>query len=99
MQYCEQGVRDGLCGLVGSLGNDAVACPALCKREQNGTAADLAADRGLVTIQGVGNPALAQSHTVNLETLAVRTAEYCTSDNPPILHRKETLVTERGFNS
>ena len=44
-------------------------------------------------------PALAQSRTVNLETLAVRTAEYCTSDNPPILHRKETLVTERGFNS
>ena len=39
-------------------------------------------------------PALAQSRTVNLETLAVRTAEYCTSDNPPILHRKETLVTE-----
>ena len=39
-------------------------------------------------------PALAQSHTVNLETLAVRTAEYSTSDNPPILHRKETLVTE-----
>ena len=58
LQYCEQGVRDGLCRLVGSLGNDAVACPALRKREQDGTAADLAADRGLVTIQGVGNPAL-----------------------------------------
>ena len=25
LQYCEQGVRDGLCGLVGSLGNDANA--------------------------------------------------------------------------
>ena len=25
LQCCEQGVRDGLCGLVGSLGNDAVA--------------------------------------------------------------------------
>ena len=35
LQCCEQGVRDGLCGLVGSLGNDAVACPALRKREQD----------------------------------------------------------------
>jgi hypothetical protein len=26
LQCCEQDVRDGLCGLVGSLSNDAVAC-------------------------------------------------------------------------
>ena len=58
LQCCEQGVRDGLCGLVGGFRNGAVARPALCKCDQNGTAADLAADRGLVTIQGVGNPAL-----------------------------------------
>ena len=58
LQCCEQGVRDGLCGLVGSLGNDAVACPALRKRDQNGTAADLAADRGLVPLQNGCDPAL-----------------------------------------
>ena len=39
-------------------------------------------------------PALAQSHTVSLEALSVRTAEYSTSDNPPILHRKEAFVAE-----
>ena len=62
LQCCEQGVRDGLCGLVGSLGNDAVACPALSQREQDGTAADLATDRGLVTLQHGCNLALGMSH-------------------------------------
>ena len=53
LQYCEQGVRDGLCGLVGSLGNDAVACPALRKREQD-RAAGLA-DHGVgLPVSGAG---------------------------------------------
>ena len=38
LQCSEQGVRDGLGGLVGSLGDDAVASPALRKREQDGAA-------------------------------------------------------------
>ena len=54
LQCCEQGVRDGLCGLlVGSLGNDAVACPALRKREQD-RAAGLA-DHGVgLPVSGAG---------------------------------------------
>ena len=53
LQCCEQGVRDGLCGLVGSLGNDAVACPALRKREQD-RAAGLA-DHGVgLPVAGAG---------------------------------------------
>ena len=38
LQCCEQGVCDGLCGLVGSLSNDAVTCPALSQCEQDGAA-------------------------------------------------------------
>ena len=53
LQCCEQGVCDGLCGLVGSLGNDAVACPALRKRDQN-RAAGLA-DHGVgLPVSGAG---------------------------------------------
>ena len=37
-------------------------------------------------------PALHQSYTVDLEKLSVRKASYVDSDNPPILHRKETFV-------
>ena len=39
-------------------------------------------------------PSLAHSFTVDLEKLSVRKADYSTSANPPILHRKETLVTQ-----
>ena len=53
LQCCEQGVRDGLCGLVGSLGNDAVACPALSQREQDGAAG--LADHGVgLPVSGAG---------------------------------------------
>ena len=53
LQYCEQGVRDGLCRLVGSLGNDAVACPALSQREQDGAAG--LADHGVgLPVSGAG---------------------------------------------
>ena len=38
LQYCEQGVRDGLCGLVGGFRNGAVARPALCKCDEDGAA-------------------------------------------------------------
>ena len=34
LQCCEQSLGDSPGGFVGSLGNDAVACPALCKRDQ-----------------------------------------------------------------
>lgn len=37
-------------------------------------------------------PALQQSYTVDLTKLSVRKASYEKSDNPPILHRKETFV-------
>jgi len=39
-------------------------------------------------------PALQQSITVDLQKLSHRKADYSNSDNPPILHRKETFVTE-----
>lgn len=37
-------------------------------------------------------PALKHSYTVDLSKLSVRKASYENSDNPPILHRKETFV-------
>jgi DNA phosphorothioation-associated putative methyltransferase len=37
-------------------------------------------------------PALKHSHTVDLAKLSLRKASYADSDNPPILHRKETFV-------
>ena len=37
-------------------------------------------------------PALQTSFTIDLQKLSVRTASYEGSDNPPILHRKETFV-------
>lgn len=37
-------------------------------------------------------PALKTSHTIDLQKLSMRKADYGKSDNPPILHRKETLV-------
>ena len=53
LQCCEQGVRDGLCGLVGSLGDDAVTCPALGQREQDGAAG--LADHGVgLPVAGAG---------------------------------------------
>ena len=53
LQCCEQGVCDGLCGLVGGLGNDAAACLALRKREQD-RAAGLA-DHGVgLPVSGAG---------------------------------------------
>ena len=53
LQCCEQGVRDGLGGLVGSLGNDAVARPALGQREQDGAAG--LADHGVsLPVAGAG---------------------------------------------
>lgn len=39
-------------------------------------------------------PALHQSYTIDLEKLNVRKSDYSNSDNPPILHRKETFVDE-----
>lgn len=39
-------------------------------------------------------PALKHSYTVDLSKLSVRKASYEKSDNPPILHRKETFVKE-----
>jgi len=38
------------------------------------------------------HPALARSLTINLRTRQIREREYSESANPPILHRKETLV-------
>ena len=37
-------------------------------------------------------PALETSNLVDLETFAVRQTNYNTSDNPPILHRKELMI-------
>lgn len=37
-------------------------------------------------------PPLAHSYTVDLAKLSMRKSEYIKSDNPPILHRKETFV-------
>ncbi len=37
-------------------------------------------------------PALHYSNTINIEKLALREADYSKSENPPILHRKETFV-------
>ena len=39
-------------------------------------------------------PELQHSYTVDLQRLSVRKANYENSDNPPILHRKETFVSE-----
>ncbi|MEB3279708.1 MAG: DNA phosphorothioation-associated putative methyltransferase [Lyngbya sp.] len=39
------------------------------------------------------HPALTASLLVNLQTNHVKNHDYCHSDNPPILHRKETFVT------
>lgn len=39
-------------------------------------------------------PALQHSYTVDLTKLSMRKSEYGKSDNPPILHRKETFVSE-----
>ncbi len=39
-------------------------------------------------------PPLHQSFTIDLTKLSVRKADYSSSDNPPILHRKETFVAE-----
>ena len=40
-------------------------------------------------------PALHQSYSIDLTTGAVRTTDYSESDNPPILHRKETFLNPR----
>lgn len=37
-------------------------------------------------------PALRTSYTIDLQKLSLRKAEYGKTDNPPILHRKETFV-------
>lgn len=45
-------------------------------------------------------PALEQSYTVDLKKLTVRSADYSSSENPPILHRRETFLSptdERYF--
>jgi len=39
-------------------------------------------------------PALQKSFTIDLEKFSVRESSYEQSDNPPILHRKETFVSE-----
>ncbi len=39
-------------------------------------------------------PTLHQSHTIDLAKFSVRNADYSSSDNPPILHRKETFVLD-----
>ena len=39
-------------------------------------------------------PELQQSYTVDLQRMSVRKANYSKSDNPPILHRKETFVSD-----
>ncbi len=39
-------------------------------------------------------PALNLSQIVNLEKKSIRKSDYSKSDNPPILHRKETFVSE-----
>jgi DNA phosphorothioation-associated putative methyltransferase len=37
-------------------------------------------------------PELAKSHTIDLQQVKVREADYAKSQNPPILHRRETFV-------
>jgi len=44
------------------------------------------------TFDTASYPALNTSFTVDLQKLSVREASYTQSDNPPILHRKETFV-------
>lgn len=39
-------------------------------------------------------PALHYSYTINIEKLSSREADYSKSENPPILHRKETFVAD-----
>jgi len=39
-------------------------------------------------------PALNYSYTIDLQKLTLKEADYKKSDNPPILHRKETFVAE-----
>lgn len=39
-------------------------------------------------------PELQHSYTLDLQRLSVRKANYSKSDNPPILHRKETFVSD-----
>jgi len=39
------------------------------------------------------HPALQSSIQINLETLRASSRDYSTTDNPPVLHRKETFVT------
>ena len=39
-------------------------------------------------------PALNYSYTIDLQKLTLKKADYKKSDNPPILHRKETFVAE-----
>lgn len=39
-------------------------------------------------------PALQHSNTVDLQKLSTRKGDYSKSENPPILHRKETFVSE-----
>lgn len=39
-------------------------------------------------------PALDTSYTIDLQKLSLRTAQYGKTDNPPILHRKETFVAK-----
>lgn len=39
-------------------------------------------------------PALKRSHTVDLTKYGMKTSDYAKSKNPPILHRKETFVSE-----
>lgn len=38
-------------------------------------------------------PALQQSVNIDLVKLTHKVTDYCNSDNPPILHRKETMIT------
>jgi DNA phosphorothioation-associated putative methyltransferase len=44
--------------------------------------------------EGYAYPALQKSFTIDLEKFSVRESSYEKSDNPPILHRKETFVSE-----
>jgi DNA phosphorothioation-associated putative methyltransferase len=45
------------------------------------------------------HPALAESLSVHLQTFRLRTRRYAGAKNPPILHRKETVLSEehKGF--
>jgi DNA phosphorothioation-associated putative methyltransferase len=46
------------------------------------------------TFEDEAYPALHHSYTVDLQKLSVRKADYSSSENPPILHRKETFVLD-----